>query len=72
MNTIFPEFKEDWERATLFALLIAHGLPPWAEGKNMSKALAAICGWEEKRALNALNEAVRRGMLTKGHSEEDN
>jgi hypothetical protein len=70
MNTTHPKFEQDWEKAVLLACLVASEVPPWAEGKNMPKALAALCGWGENRALNAFKEAARRGMLTEGPADE--
>ena len=70
MNTTRPKFELDWEKAVLLVCLIHGKVPPWAEGVNMPKALAALCGWGENRALNAFNEAARRGMLTKKPSDE--
>jgi hypothetical protein len=72
VNVNDPQFSEDWEKAVLFVCLLTHGLPSWAAGHNQPKALAALCGWDEQRAKNALEEAGRRGMLErKDFDEED-
>jgi hypothetical protein len=65
------KFDEDWAKAVLFARLSYQGLPPWASGKDMWKALAALTGWSRERCVSALEEAARRGMLAKEDAEPD-
>ncbi len=65
------KFDEDWEKAVLFVGLCSHELPPWAAGKDMWKALAGLTGWPRRRCVSALEEAVRRGMLTTDNTDAD-
>jgi hypothetical protein len=51
----------DHERATVFLYLLAKGLPPWAQGEDMSLALVALTGWTKHRAEAALKRSVQAG-----------
>ena len=56
----------DGEKATLLEFIHKHGRPEWSDSKqSQHKALALLCGWEEKRAKSAYDLAYRQGYLEK-------
>ncbi|NJL33539.1 MAG: hypothetical protein HC893_06360 [Chloroflexaceae bacterium] len=58
----------DSERIMLLYYIAKHGMP---QGRAQWQIVAAICGWDEQHAKQALDQAVADGILQRATPEEE-